>query len=69
MIKGEVKSIVRFGAFIDIGIPETALLHVSEMSDSFVQDPEDIVNVGDTVEAKVIRLEGDRKRISLSLKG
>jgi len=68
MITGKVKNVVDFGAFIDVGIKETALLHISEMSDSYIQDPMEVLKVGDVREFRIIGLDLDRRRISLSLK-
>lgn len=67
-VKGKIKNVVDFGAFIDLGIKETALLHISEMSDAFVSDPLDVVKVGDIVECRIIALDESRRRISLSRK-
>ena len=67
-VTGRIKNVVDFGAFVDIGIKETALLHLSEMSDSFVSDPMDVVKVGDVKECTIIGLDADRRRISLSCK-
>lgn len=67
-VTGKIKNVVDFGAFVDLGIKETALLHISELSDSFVEDPMSILKVGDIKECTIIRLDIDRKRISLSLK-
>ena len=67
-VKGKIKNVVDFGAFVDLGIKETALLHISEMSDSFISDPLEAVKVGDIVECKIISLDEDRRRISLSRK-
>ncbi|MDD5788951.1 MAG: Tex family protein [Spirochaetia bacterium] len=67
-VTGKIKNVVDFGAFVDIGLHETALIHVSELSDSFVSDPMDVVKVGDVKEFTIIDLDKDRKRISLSLK-
>lgn len=67
-VRGKIKNVVDFGAFVDLGIKETALLHVSEMSDSFISDPLEAVKVGDIVECKIISLDEDRRRISLSRK-
>ncbi len=68
VVTGKIKNVVDFGAFVDIGIKETALLHLSEMSDQFVKDPMDVVKVGDVKECRIIGLDRDRKRISLSCK-
>ena len=67
-VTGKIKNVVDFGAFVDIGLHETALIHVSELSDSFVSDPMEVVKVGDVKEFTIIDLDKDRKRISLSLK-
>ena len=67
-VKGKIKNVVDFGAFVDLGIKETALLHISEMSDRFVSDPLEAVKVGDIVECRIIALDEARRRISLSRK-
>jgi uncharacterized protein len=67
-VTGKIKNVVDFGAFVDLGIKETALLHISEMSDSYVADPMSAVKVGDVKECTIIALDPDRRRISLSLK-
>ena len=67
-VTGKIKNVVDFGAFVDIGLHETALIHVSELSDRFVSDPMDVIKVGDVKEFTIIALDADRKRISLSLK-
>ncbi len=67
-ITGKVKNVVDFGAFVDIGIKESALIHVSEMSDRFVKDPLEVLKVGDVKEFRIISLDIARKRIGLSLK-
>lgn len=67
-VTGKIKNVVDFGAFVDIGLHETALIHVSELSDNFISDPMEVVKVGDIFEFTIIGLDKDRKRISLSLK-
>ncbi len=67
-VTGKIKNVVDFGAFVDLGIKETALLHISELSDTFVSDPMDVLKVGDIKECTIIGLDMDRRRISLSLK-
>src|SRR5687768_6367220 len=66
-VKGRVRSIVAFGAFVDIGGVE-GLLHVSEMSRRRVNDPKEIVSVGQDIEAKIIKMDEGGRRISLSMK-
>jgi uncharacterized protein len=68
MISGKIKNVVDFGAFVDLGIKETALVHISELSDHYVKDPMDLVKVGDLLEFRIIGLDRDRRRISLSRK-
>jgi uncharacterized protein len=65
---GLVTNITQFGAFVDIGIKENALIHISQMSDTFVDNPLAVLKVGETVKGRLIELDVDRKRISLSLK-
>ena len=67
-VTGKIRNVVDFGAFVDIGLHETGLIHISELSDSFVSDPMDVIKVGDVKEFTIIDLDKDRKRISLSLK-
>jgi uncharacterized protein len=64
-----VRNITDFGAFIDIGVHQDGLAHISELSDRFVHSPFDIVNVGDVVKVRVLSVEPERNRIGLSLKG
>jgi uncharacterized protein len=68
MITGKIKNVVDFGAFVDLGIKETALVHISEMSDHFVKDPLETVKVGDVLEFRIVSLDTERRRISLSRK-
>ena len=67
-VTGKIKNVVDFGAFVDIGLHETGLIHISELSDEFVSDPMDVIKVGDVKDFTIIELDMDRKRISLSLK-
>lgn len=67
-VTGKIKNVVDFGAFVDIGIHDTALVHVSELSDSFIENPMDVIKVGDIKEFVIIDLDKDRHRIGLSLK-
>ncbi|HEX3047699.1 MAG TPA: Tex family protein [Bacillota bacterium] len=68
MLTGTVRNVVDFGAFVDIGVKQDGLVHVSELSDKFVKNPTDVVAVGDIVEARVLEVDLTRKRIALSLK-
>ncbi|MFZ2635892.1 MAG: Tex-like N-terminal domain-containing protein [Rectinemataceae bacterium] len=67
-VTGKIKNVVDFGAFVDIGIKESALIHVSELSDRFVKDPMEVVKVGDVREFRILSLDMARRRIGLSLK-
>lgn len=67
-VTGKIKNVVDFGAFVDIGLHETGLVHLSELSDNFVSDPMEVVKVGDVFEFTIIQLDVDRRRIGLSLK-
>ena len=67
-VTGKIKNVVDFGAFVDIGLHETGLVHLSELSDNFVNDPMEVVKVGDVFEFTIISLDKDRRRIGLSLK-
>jgi uncharacterized protein len=67
-ISGKIKNVVDFGAFVDLGIKESALAHISELSDHFVKDPLEVVKVGDVLEFTIISLDTDRRRIGLSRK-
>ncbi|HQG40849.1 MAG TPA: helix-hairpin-helix domain-containing protein, partial [Spirochaetales bacterium] len=68
IVTGKVKNVVDFGAFVDIGIKETALVHISEISDTFVKNPLDVIKVGEVKEFRIIGLDTIRRRISLSCK-
>ncbi|MGM0603459.1 MAG: Tex family protein [Bacillota bacterium] len=65
---GKVRNIVDFGAFIDIGLKNDGLLHISEMSEMYVNDPFEIVYIGQTIEVQVLSVDQQRSRISLTLK-
>lgn len=67
-LPGIVTNITKFGAFVDIGVHQDGLVHVSEMADKFVQDPADIVKVGQRVSVTVVTLDLERNRIGLSMK-
>ncbi len=68
-LKGMVRNVVDFGAFVDIGVKQDGLVHVSEMADRYVHNPYDVVAVGDIVDVTVIKVDVERGRIGLSMKG
>ena len=69
VLQGTVRNVVPFGAFVDIGVKQDGLVHISEMADRYVQDPLEVVHVGDVVQVRVIRVDLERGRIGLSMKG
>ncbi len=68
-ISGKVNNITAFGAFVDLGIKENGLLHVSQMSERFINSPHEVVSIGQTIRARVMEVDPDRGRIALTLKG
>lgn len=68
-LEGTVSNIAAFGAFVDIGLHENGLVHISKLSDRFVKDPLSVVRVGQIVRVKVLDIDRKRRRISLSMKG
>jgi len=68
MLTGTVRNVVDFGAFVDIGVKQDGLVHVSQLSDKFVKEPTEVVAVGDIVEVRVVEVDLVRKRIALSMK-
>lgn len=68
ILEGVVSNVVNFGAFVDIGVHQDGLIHISEMADRFVSDPKDIVKVGQVVKVRVLEVNEKLKRIGLSLK-
>lgn len=69
LVTGVVQRLTNYGAFVDIGLEREAMLHVKEMADTYVAKPEDVVKVGDQIEARVVGIDRRRGRIDLSLKG
>ncbi len=67
-LTGTVRNVVDFGAFVDIGVHQDGLVHISQLSDRFVRDPSLVVKVGDIVEVTVLEVDERKKRISLSMK-
>lgn len=68
ILKGTVRNVADFGAFVDIGVHQDGLVHISELSNRFVKHPMDLVKVGDIVEVRVLSVDFKRNRISLSMK-
>src|SRR5213078_2308694 len=68
ILEGTVTNVAAFGAFIDIGVHQDGLVHVSAMSKTFIKDPREVVKPGDIVKVKVLEIEVARKRIALTLR-
>ncbi len=69
VLTGTVRNVADFGAFVDIGVHQDGLVHISQLADRFVKNPLEVVSVGDIVTVKVLEIEPDRKRISLTMRG
>ena len=68
VLEGTVTNVAAFGAFVDIGVHQDGLVHVSQLSDSFVKDPHAVVKAGDVVKVRVVEVDAARKRIGLTMK-
>ena len=68
VLKGTVRNVIDFGAFVDIGVHQDGLVHISQMSEKFIKHPLEAVSVGDIVEVKVISVDVAKKRIALTMK-
>jgi len=68
ILEGVVTNVTRFGAFVDVGVHQDGLIHISELDNTFVQDPSDVVSLGDVVRVKVLEVDLNRRRIALSRK-
>jgi uncharacterized protein len=66
-LRGTVLNVVDFGAFVDVGLKESGLVHVSQMAAQFVRSPHDVVSVGDVVTVWVLSVDAERKRVSLGM--
>ena len=67
-LKGTVRNVIDFGAFVDIGVHQDGLVHISQMADKFIKHPLEVVSVGDVVDVTVMSVDLDKKRIQLSMK-
>ena len=68
VLNGTVRNVIDFGAFVDIGVKHDGLVHISELSENYVKNPSDVVSIGDIVKVKVIKIDKDRQKVSLSMK-
>ena len=69
VLRGTVRNVIDFGAFVDIGVHQDGLLHVSEIADRYVRHPSEVLSVGDIIEVKIKSVDLKRKRIGLTRKG
>jgi len=68
VLEGVVTNVTNFGAFVDIGVHQDGLVHISALSDTFIKDPRDVVKAGDVVKVKVMEIDINRKRIALTMR-
>ncbi|MDO4228169.1 S1 RNA-binding domain-containing protein, partial [Neisseria sp.] len=68
ILEGVVSNVANFGAFVDIGVHQDGLVHISALSNKFVQDPREVVKAGDVVKVKVLEVDAARKRIALTMR-
>ena len=68
VLKGTVRNVIDFGAFVDIGVHQDGLVHISQMTDRFIKHPMEVVSVGDIVEVKVMSVDPKKQRIQLTMK-
>ena len=68
LLEGVVTNVANFGAFVDIGVHQDGLVHVSQLADRFVKDPHEVVKAGDIVKVKVVEVDLKRRRIALTMK-
>jgi uncharacterized protein len=68
VLEGVVSNVANFGAFVDIGVHQDGLVHISSLTEKFVSDPREVVKAGDIVKVKVLEVDAQRKRINLTMK-
>ena len=68
ILKGTVRNVIDFGAFVDIGVHQDGLVHISQMSEKYIKHPLEAVSVGDIVEVKVLSVDLQKKRIALTMR-
>ena len=67
-LTGTVRNVVDFGAFVDIGVKNDGLVHISQMSDKYIKHPMDLVSVGDTVKVKILEIDKEKQKVALTMK-
>ena len=68
-LDGTVRNVIDFGAFVDIGVHEDGLVHISQICDRYIKHPSEVLKVGDIVKVKVLDVDLKRNRIALTMKG
>ena len=68
VLKGTVRNVIDFGAFVDIGVHQDGLVHISQMTDRYIKDPLEVVSVGDIIDVQVMSVDLNKKRIQLTMK-
>ena len=69
ILDGTVRNVIDFGIFVDIGVHQDGLVHISQICDKYIKHPLEVVKVGDIVKVKVLDIDPSKKRISLTMKG
>ena len=68
LLTGTVRNVIDFGAFVDIGVHQDGLVHISQICDRYIKHPTDVLSVGDVVKVRVLEVDVPKKRISLTMK-
>jgi uncharacterized protein len=68
LLTGTVRNVIDFGAFVDIGVHQDGLVHISQISEKYIKHPSEALSVGDVVKVRVLSVDLDRKRIALTMK-
>ena len=68
ILKGTVRNVIDFGAFVDIGVHQDGLLHISQITNRFIKHPMEVLSIGDIIEVKVLSVDMERKQIKLTMK-
>ena len=69
IMTGTVRNVIDFGAFVDIGVHQDGLVHISQICDRYIKHPTDVLSVGDIVKVKILEVDTKKNRISLTMKG
>ena len=69
VLTGTVRNVIDFGAFVDIGVHQDGLVHISQIADRYIKHPTDVLSVGDIVKVRILEVDVPKKRIALTMKG